>query len=184
MLCLPPVCTHCAALTPPACRLRVVSLPGISSGGLFGAHPREHVSGRPHWHQLSCPAPSGLSHLAPNKKRCHCVGAAGSSPPVCSPALSLSCSQCQQGCSNKQVAYFAINMHEACFNIQRLKQQHCFLQLSTFVTDRLLKLGESLSFLPVSPDSICQALIFFSLLPAELEINNFCFILSLVYHWY
>lgn len=98
-------------------------------------------------------------------------------PAACSPALSHSCSECQQGCSNKQVAYFSINMHKACFNTQRLKQPHSFLQFSAFVTDWLLKLG-------VSPNSICQALIFFSLLPAKLEINNFCFILSLAYHRY
>lgn len=108
-------------------------------------------------------------------------------PAAGSPTLSHSCSECQQHCLNKQVAYFSINMQKASFNVQRLKQQHCqglILQSFAFVTDKLLKLGESISFLPVSPYSICQALIFFSLLPAELEINNFYFFLSLVCHQY
>lgn len=63
--------------------------------------------------------------------------------------------------------------------MQQVKQQ-CRLTL----TAKLLKLHESLSFPLVSPDSICQALIFFSLLPAKLEISNFYFILSLMYHRY
>ena len=52
-------------------------------------------------------------------------------PAACSPTLSHSCGECQQNCLNKQVAYFAINMQKASFNIQQLKQQHCqalFLQ--------------------------------------------------------
>jgi len=79
-------------------------------------------------------------------------------PAACSPTLSHSCSKCQQDCLNKQVAYFAINMQKDSFNIQLLKQQHCqasILQSSAFVTDKLLKLGGSFSFLPVSPYSIC-----------------------------
>lgn len=44
-------------------------------------------------------------------------------PAAHSPTLSHTCSECQQDCLNKQVAYFTINMQKASFNVQRLKQQ-------------------------------------------------------------
>lgn len=59
-----------------------------------------------------------------------------------------------------------------------------FLQSSAFVTNKPWKSRESLSFPPVSPYSICPALIFSFLPPAEPEINNLCFLVSLVCHSY
>lgn len=120
--------------------------------------------------------PSTESHAVPNKAgyRFHIACMLPLPPPLCSGAEQA---QCQQ--DNKQRACFSLICKKDNFNMQQVKQQ-CRLTL----TAKLLELHESLAFPPVSPDSICQALIFFSLLPAKLEISNFYFILSLMYHRY